>query len=343
VRGLLFANGVVLLFFLVTSIVAAFVVLPGLRLGPGYVRRVTFGRLFQFGWRTQVAKLSNLINFQTDRVVVGLVFGDLTLVGLYRAGEDLAAKIRQGPALLVSALIPAVSDLDARDEREKLALLYKVATKYIAVVTVPATVFVIGAADMLLHTLFGEVEGLTTAGWVLRILVAGYALNLLPGPGVSIALGRGRPQLPMAAGLISMAANIALTIAFVTLFGFYGVATATSLAMAVSTVWFLRALRATTGVGPLLLLDTAVRWPLLASLPGLVVCVVVDAYLAGAGTHLPNAAGLAVSGSVFALTYLALLRFFPFLTAFDVAFLEKTLYLGKLPGFGFLVDKARHA
>lgn len=342
VAGLLYTNAAVLAVFAIASLTIAYRIFPKLRVGLRHVHRSTLETLFGFGWRTQVAKLSNLINFQTDRAVVGLVFSNFALVGLYRAGEELATKMRQIPALVVSALIPAVSDLDARDRHEDLARLYLLSTKYIAAVTIPIAAFTVAAAGMLMHAMFGGREGLDMAAWILRIIGLGYAVNLLPGPGVSIALGKGRAELPMYAGIISMAGNILLTLVFVYLFGFYGVPAGTTLAMALSTAWFFLAMRHHVDLSLAKLFDTALQWPLLAVTPGFLICAAAGRLMAGFEDRAPNLAAAAVCAALFGISYIAIIRWTPFLDAFDVRFLEDTLHLGRMPGFKFLTRRARH-
>jgi len=343
VRGLLYANAVVLAAFALACVAVAYRIFPGLRLGTRQVKRSTLSVLMSFGWRMQVAKLSNLINFQTDRAIVGLVFGNFALVGLYRLGEELAGKMRQLPALVVSALIPAVSDLDARNQQEQLSRLYLLSTKYIAAVTIPLAGYFAASADLLMRAWFGDTEGLEAAAWVMRIIAAGYAANLLPGPGVSIALGKGRAGLPMTAGIISMACNIAFTIALVMAVGFYGVPVATALAFLVSTVWFFRAMRQTVDVPLRRLLWTSVAWPALASVPGFAACLATGWLMADYAGRLPNLVAAAGCAACFGLTYIAVGRMTPFLDTFDVDFLEHTLHLGRLPGFELLTRRARHA
>ena len=341
VPGLLYANGLVLAAFGAGCVFVAYRIFPGLRVGPGRVSRRIFRELFGFGWRTQVAKLSNLINFQTDRAIVGLAFADMALVGIYRAGEDLAGKVRQLPALLVSALLPAVSDLDARGRDTDVARLYLRSTKYMAAAAVPLTAFVIGCAGPLLRIVFGDGTHLEMSAWVLRILTAGYAANLLAGPGMSIALGKGRPEMSMYAGLLSMAANIGLTVLLVWRFGFYGVPVATAAAMLLSAGWFFTALRRRVDVRLRDLLRTACIWPVLAAAPGFAASIGIVAVLEAPG-RLASLAAACAGGAVLGLSYLALIRLMPFLDAFDVRFLEETLHLGRVPGFHLLVGRTRH-
>jgi O-antigen/teichoic acid export membrane protein len=343
VPGLLYANAIVLFFFGTASVLIAFYIYPGLRPGPGHVTRPMFRILLDFGWKSQVAKLSNLINFQTDRVIIGLIFADLTLVGLYRAGEDLATKFRQLPALVVSAMIPAVSDLDARQQHAQLNRLYLRSTKYIAVVTVPLMVYMLVMAEPLMHILFSGRDGLDTAAWVMRIIVLGYAANLLPGPGVSIALGRGDAGMPMKAGILAMAGNLVLTIVLVMVFGFYGVPAATAIALLISTCWFFLAMRRHADVPIRDLLAAAAGWPLIASLPGGLMAAGCAWYVSALESRLPNLLAAGAGAAIFGLIYVLLLRLLPFLDAFDADFLENTLRLGRLPGIRFLTGRARHA
>lgn len=345
VRGLLYAALAATLFFGAASVIMAFYLLPGLRVWPTYWRGETFATLFSFGWRAQIAKLSNLINFQTDRVVVATVsgFGNMGLVGLYGLGEMLAAKKRQIPALLVSALIPAASDLDARDSQDKLRTLCIVSTKYMSAVAVPLSLFFACSADVLLLAWLGPREGLEIAAWVLRILSVGYLFNVLPGPGVSVVLGKGRADIPMFAGLLSMSSNISLTIMLYYLIGFYGIAIATALSMAISTIWFFRRLQRLVEVSLSDLLVNSLRWPFLAAIPGAVVCVGVNFWVSAAQDQWAALGVFAVLTPIFCLFYGLCLRHSPFLDEFDVRFLGDTLRLRKIPGFQWFTARVVHA
>ena len=338
VRGLLWANAVVTCVSGVATVVAAFRIWPGLRVRASFVRYDTFRRLFAFGWRTQVAKLANLINFQTDRVVV-TAYAGLTAAGVYRLGEELALKVRQVPALLVSALIPAAADLDAREKQDALRGLYLRANKYTAAVTVPLTAFLIVAAGFVMRAWLGDLPRLDRAAWVFRILTAGYFANLIAGGGMSIALGIGRPELAMRAGLISMAGNIGFTLMLVYWFGFYGIAVGTLLGMAVSTGWFFVAMRRVVDVPLRQLLREAYLWPGAASVPGCL-CAAMLAWLqGGAAGRLPNLAWGGAAAAAFLLSYLFVIRRVPFLDAFDIDFLGHTLRLSRIPGFYWAVNQ----
>ncbi len=342
VRGLLYANAVVLAFFGGASIACAFFLIPGLRVSPWAVDRDTLGRLFSFGWRSQVTKLSNLITFQTDKAVIGLVAPFLGLtgasvvlarIGAYRLGEELASKMRQAPALMLSAVIPAASDLDARGDDERLRRLYLLSSKYVAVATMPLVGVFVGCAGMMMRAWMGEKEGLDVAVWVLRILALGYLANIIPGAAASIALGKGRPDVQMKAGLIAMASNIICTLLLVFAVGFYGIALGTAVSMTLSCAWFIRAMRPLVNVSARELTRTALVWPALCTLPGMALCVLADYLGADLVGRMPNLALLAGCSAALGLSYALLIPRTPFLDAFDVDFLANALRLRLVPGF----------
>ena len=257
VRGLMYANLFVTACFAVMTIVAAFRLCPTLNIGPGNISRDRFRSLFSFGWQTQVSRLANLVMFETDVLVITLFLQDLRLVGLYRLGVEIVNKMRQVPLVLLSAILPAVSDLDARAQRDAVTDLYYRATKYLAFVTVPLVAFVFGAADLIMAAWQGTDNDWTTTVWVIRILVIGYVTNILPGVGIAVVLGMGRPDVQMKSGLISMTANILLTIGLVWAIGFIGIPIATALSMIVSWAWFLSAMKRVLDVSTARLLTEA--------------------------------------------------------------------------------------
>lgn len=327
VRGLLYSNAVVMAVFAILSVCAAFYLHPELRISVAKINVQTFSQLFQFGWRTQVSRLSNLIMFETDVLVIALVLRDLELAGLYKIGVELANKMRQVPAIMLSALLPAASQLDAREEHDKVRQLYWSATKYVAAVAIPMSAFLAIEASPILKTwIAGEID-LSVSILVVQIMAVGYVTNMLAGAGVTIALGKGRADLQMYAGLISMTSNIVLTIALVYTFGFWGIPVATVISMLVSWVWFTGALGKEVQVPMRRIIEKALVWPLLAVIPGLIVCGIAEVLGASLEGRLAN--GILVLGTwaVMSASYLFFIRWTPFLDHFDLEFLDDALGL----------------
>ncbi|MCP4643294.1 MAG: oligosaccharide flippase family protein [bacterium] len=342
VRGLLYASAASTVAFGLGSIVLAHRLIPGLRVTPAHVDRHTFRRMFGYGWRTQVARFANLVMLETDRVLVGLFVG-LHWVPPYEFGLTIANKLRQVPSMLLSALLPAASDLDAREEHERLQRLYLLASKYVASVAIPSIVFAMGAAGLIMRAWLGDKPGLDTAAWVLRIIALAYVANIMPGAGVAVVLGKGRADLQMKAGLICTVGNILLTIALYFLIGFWGIPIATALSMFIGWMWFNVAVRGVLGVGALRFLRVTLLWPAVASLPGLAVAVAADVLTTGIFGFGVAGPALLACAALFGLLYAVLIRFTPFFDAFDIDFLEEALYLDRVPGFRLWARRIRHA
>ncbi|MCH7960013.1 MAG: polysaccharide biosynthesis protein [Candidatus Hydrogenedentes bacterium] len=341
VRGLLYVNAMVLAAFGVASVVTAFRICPGLRVSLSQVSWTTFRTLFTFGWRTQVSRLSNLIMFETDVLVIAIVLRDLELTGFYRIGVELANKMRQVPTILLSALVPASSELAAKEDGERLRRLYLTSSKYVAAVSVPMAFFTVGAAGPLMQAWQGSAMDLTVSAMVLRILALGYLANIMAGPGVNVALGTGRPGLPMKAGLIATVSNITLTLGLVFSVGFWGIPIATGISMWISGAWFAGAFGRVIAVGLGEVIRRAVVWPVVAGLPGL-----AFGFLAawGAG-DIPGrwaSLGMLVGATLATLiTFFLIIRHTRFLDERDLDFFDGTLGLGRIPGYARWVRPMR--
>lgn len=333
VHGLLYTQAWVMGSFFIVTCVAAFRVCPELRVAPRYLSRDMIGRLFQFGWRTQVSRLSNLVMFQTDVLVIAFLLNDLRLAGLYQIGVELANKMRQVPAVMWSALVPAVSDLDARDDTDRLQRLYLRSTKYVAILVMPMVAFVAGSAALLIPVWQGFDGDWIISIAVLQWMVFGYIANLLPGAGVTMALGMGRPDVQMKAGLISLAANIALTLVLVKTIGFWGVPIATVISMYISWFWFMGAMRSVLDVRPSQLWSESIRGAVHAAIPVAVFAWGATYVSSSITTRVEGLLGLMVVGVFCLAMYLAGLRRPSIFGEDDLDFMDHTLRLKHLPGY----------
>ncbi|MFP6584361.1 MAG: oligosaccharide flippase family protein [Candidatus Hydrogenedentota bacterium] len=333
VRGLLYTQAWVMGIFLVATCVAAFRVCPGSRVAPRFLSRDMMGRLFSFGWRTQVSRLSNLIMFQMDILVIAFLLNDLRLAGLYQIGVELANKMRQVPAIMWSALVPAVSELNARDDRDRIERLYLRSTKYVALIVMPMAAFLAGAAALAIPVWQGFDGDWVISVTVLQLMVFGYVANLLPGPGVTLALGMGRPDVQMRAGLISLCANLALTLILVYTIGFWGVPIATVVSMYVSWFWFMGAMRGVVDVEPSRLWRESIRGAVIASIPVGLFAWGVTFVSVSVGSRVEGLLGLAVMGAFCVAMYLAGLRRSTIFEEDDLDFMDHTLRLKHVPGY----------
>ena len=72
------------------------------------------------------------------------------------------------------------------------------------------------------------------------LLGAGYAINIVTGPGTVTAIACGRAELDRDYNLIGLATNVVLSVILGLIFGAWGVVVATALGLAFSSGWLVR-------------------------------------------------------------------------------------------------------
>ena len=147
-------NGLTLAVSSIINIIIAFRIFPGLKLAFSYIDKAVFKKLFNFGSKLQVSYFANLVSFHTDKLLISYFLG-VGLVAFYQLASSLLQQIRQVPLLLISALIPAVSEITAKDDKESLKRLYLSGSKFLILVSAPLTVFVIAGAPLIISAWMG--------------------------------------------------------------------------------------------------------------------------------------------------------------------------------------------
>jgi len=145
----------------------------------------------------------------------------LNFVTFYELGQKAASAVKMIPALLLSALVPAISELEAVSEHEKLKDLYRRGSKYICLVVFPLLFITLICAPQLIKLWVGP--GYDLSVLTFQILAIEYSLNLLTGMGTSIVRGIGKPEYEARYAVIVMVSQLILSIIFVQLMGYKGV------------------------------------------------------------------------------------------------------------------------
>src|SRR5205823_2793289 len=108
--------------------------IPKISLGWNFERKL-LREMFGYGLKISVSRVGNLICFQADKLIVSRVLG-LAAVSFYEVSARLTSFMRAVPLVLLSALIPATSELGARRDGKKILRTYVLVSKYIAMLTV---------------------------------------------------------------------------------------------------------------------------------------------------------------------------------------------------------------
>jgi O-antigen/teichoic acid export membrane protein len=258
--------------------------------------------LIGFSARLQAAVLANLLNTQTDRVVVGAVASART-VGYVSIATQVADAAR---ALSAAALNPMISRMAVTYGSEGEGALDELLARQRRLWTiglVGGIAVSVGAARPAIAAWLGS--GYDRAALFAAMLIAAYGIGQLPGPAFAYLRARGNPGLEGKFGLVTVAANLIGTIALAVIFGATGVVVATLIAYVLATAWVTR--RARAAVPP------ATHAPIEVPRIG-AACLVAGAAAYGAGMGLleivPRGValvGIGIAAATIYTTYLAAL------------------------------------
>jgi len=236
-RGLMINNAIIFCLSRIIHITIAYRLLPGLRFNPLLLDKTIFKSLFGYGYKLQISRFASLVSFQTDKLLITYFLG-LGLVTFYQLGSSLIQQVRQLALLLVSAFIPAVSEIEARKSKEYLREFYLISSKYLIVVSLPLTFFTMLDSSLIMTAWMGK--GYEMAALVIRILATGYLAATVSGVASAIAAGVAKTELDMKFGILLATLNLFLSILLVIKMGFVGVVIGTTVSLIAATVYYMR-------------------------------------------------------------------------------------------------------
>ena len=187
--------------------------------GLGLLRRIlSFG-----GWVLVSNSVTPLLLY-FDRFALGTIAG-LAAVGFYTAPYEGVARLLLIPVSLIGSLLPALTSIEARGERERFLELTSTSVRALMVVMAVPLALVFVFAPELLRVWLGS-QYAEHSGTALRILSVGVFANALAHPLFISLYAKNRPDLPAKFHLIELVIHIPLTIALIRSFGITGAAAA---------------------------------------------------------------------------------------------------------------------
>jgi O-antigen/teichoic acid export membrane protein len=175
------------------------------------------------------AEIFQLAVVWVDVVLVGALVSS-SAAGVYAAVSRLVLVGTLGLAALVMVLGPVLSQLLARRELHRVRTLYRLATVWLSVVSIPVFLVMATFAPLIVQ-MFGS--DYKSGGTVLSILSMGMLIDVMAGPALLTLLMGGRSFLVLANTAAAFAANISLNIGLIPPFGMTGAAVAWSVSIVV--------------------------------------------------------------------------------------------------------------
>ena len=209
--------------------------IPKFRLGATFAPKLLRDML-GYGMKMQVSSIGGLVCFQVPKLIISRFLGTAT-VSFYEVSSRLTLFMRAVPLVMISAIIPATSELRARQDRGRILQTYLMASKYVALLTVAMAGFLIVEARSVLKLWLGS--GFESAAVLVQILAIGYGANILGGPASQTGAGIGRPEFDMRSTVLLTVLTPVLGITLVQRFGAAGAAAGTAIAFLVATGYLL--------------------------------------------------------------------------------------------------------
>jgi O-antigen/teichoic acid export membrane protein len=234
--GLMVNNAIVFIIGTAINIYVAFRILPELKFNLSIFNKDIFKKIFSFGFRMQLAKVSGMVSNHTDKIIIANLLS-LSLVAMYQLGSSIIYYAMSVSSLLVSALMPAFSEIEAKGERGLLIQAYLRSTKYLSIIVIPLFIFLIVAAPRIIFVWMGS--GYENAVLVVQILAIAWMLNAIAQSAGSLCMAINKPQLLGFASLLIIVLNIVFSIILIKSFGFYGAAWGAAIAVNAGGVFFL--------------------------------------------------------------------------------------------------------
>ena len=234
--GLMVNNAIITIITAIGNVIIGFRLLPQLRFGIGFCTRAMFKKLLNFGYKIQVVRIGGLVGTQTDKLFIAY-FINLKLVAFYQLGSVIVEQAKGLCLLAVSAILPAISELNALNDLVTMRSLYRKSMKYIACITVVLYVFLILNARRTIAAWMNQ--DLIYASLSLQVLLIGFFINTLTGPFAAIVQGIAKPEYIMRTSLMQIVLNPCLTIPLIMKFGFMGALVGTALSVSFTSMYFI--------------------------------------------------------------------------------------------------------
>jgi O-antigen/teichoic acid export membrane protein len=239
-RGLML-NG---LFFSILQIVALTLLIAKqgypITLWPGRFSFLELRRLLGFGWKLQAGTVLNQA-FRNDRLVMSAIGSSGAAIAFYQFGAAVMDRLSGAVGVLSSGVLPAVAELVARGDTERVRVVFLRGTKYHAL----AAFGLLGFAALFGHELMvlWFAKPLPESVQVLRIMALGGLATAIGSCGQSVAVALGRPGWTALSSAIGLAATVFLYMTVGRRYDTVGLAASVSLGLALIQIAFMIGLR----------------------------------------------------------------------------------------------------
>ena len=202
--------------------------------------------LLSFGGWVLVSNVVSPVLVYFDRFALGAIAG-VAAVGFYTAPYEGVTRLLLVAVSLALSLLPALTALETRGDRERATSLISSSARTLMVVMAPPLALIFAFAPTLLHVWLGSAYA-AQSSTALRILYIGVFVVALAQLPLVTLYAVNRPDLPAKFHLTELVIHIPLTILLVRQFGIAGAAGAWTLRVGLDLCLLLAGSARCTGV-----------------------------------------------------------------------------------------------
>lgn len=210
--------------------------LPDVRVSLGACRLNMAREILGFSAKAYVTQVAVAIHNQIEKFYLARFVG-VVPVGWYDVSSDLALKLRGIPSLVLAPIMPAASELDARNDHGRLMNLYARAHKYLAFIGIPLVVYTVFVSKQFVDLWLGP--SLQIIAIPLSVLLITNFVNLTTGPGFLILMGKGNLLPGLHSAVVGLVLNLTISFVLIRAYGFRGAIIGTSISLCAASVFFL--------------------------------------------------------------------------------------------------------
>jgi O-antigen/teichoic acid export membrane protein len=224
---------------LVAGIVASKLALPSLQWSVSLLSLDAFRTIMPLSAAVQCLSAQTIVFYQFDKFALSAFLGP-AFAGYYDIAARPLTSLRNLPLTIVQPVTPAVSELQARQDRASLQNVFLHTNKYVLLVAAPVFMLLIFLPRPLLDLWFGNhvLPHASLVALTLQLLAVTYFINLLGGTITYIALGLGQHACLLRYAVIASILHIALTLLLLTHFGYVGAPLGALISTLVSVVYY---------------------------------------------------------------------------------------------------------
>jgi len=203
------------------------ILLPEMRINPFRSRLSTLRSLSNMSVKLFISKLVGLVFNNTDKILIS-IFLTMTAMTYYDIVNKITFVVALTTSLMNQTLIPFTSKLSAQNDEERIRVLFMKASRYSAVISLPAIIFVMVMAKELISVWIGR-----EYAWLFflaQLFISHNVLTLLTGVPSTMMVGVNKVEEALKVSVFLALLNLAISIFTVSYFGIAGLIAGTVIA-----------------------------------------------------------------------------------------------------------------